>query len=247
MTRASARDASGMPILRERSSASASARPRAGSTYTLWIFSGVCSATSSISIPPSAGGHHTDLLRDAVHHHAEIELLLDVGAFLDEEPPDLLTGRTGLVRDELHAENLRRPFTDFIQRLGHLDAATLAATTCVDLRFHDPDLAAEVASGSDGLVHREAGGSAGRCNAVFPQDFLRLILVEFHGSQMVGGTRDHRCRASMEAASITEGRYRNRAPDVEKWAFPRARGATRRPPKTSPTPGSRHRYGHRAL
>ena len=37
---------------------------------------------------------------------ADVELLLDVGAFLDEQPAHLLPLRPGLVRDELHAEDL---------------------------------------------------------------------------------------------------------------------------------------------
>jgi hypothetical protein len=42
-----------MPILRAVSSACASVRPLSGSTSTLWIFSGVFAATSSMSMPPS--------------------------------------------------------------------------------------------------------------------------------------------------------------------------------------------------
>ena len=44
---------SGTPILRATSRASPSARPACGSTNTLWIFSGVFAATSSMSMPPS--------------------------------------------------------------------------------------------------------------------------------------------------------------------------------------------------
>ena len=42
-----------MPILRATSSAWVSVRPATGSIATLWIFSGVRAATSSISMPPS--------------------------------------------------------------------------------------------------------------------------------------------------------------------------------------------------
>ena len=45
--------ASGTPIWRAMSSASLSFSPVPGSINTLWIFSGVCSATASISMPPS--------------------------------------------------------------------------------------------------------------------------------------------------------------------------------------------------
>ncbi len=53
IARPAARLASGMPIRRATSSASASVRPFVGSMNTLWIFSGVFAATSSMSMPPS--------------------------------------------------------------------------------------------------------------------------------------------------------------------------------------------------
>ncbi len=51
------------------------------------------------------GGHQHDLLRAAVDHHADVELLFDVGAFLDEQPPYFLPCRTGLMGDEPHAKH----------------------------------------------------------------------------------------------------------------------------------------------
>src|SRR5579859_1743571 len=51
--RACASAASGTPILREIPSAWLSLNPSTGSMATLWIFSGACAATSSISMPPS--------------------------------------------------------------------------------------------------------------------------------------------------------------------------------------------------
>ncbi|CFN64089.1 Uncharacterised protein [Bordetella pertussis] len=46
-------EASGTPMPRASSAASASVRPAAGSTKTFRIFSGLCAATSSMSMPPS--------------------------------------------------------------------------------------------------------------------------------------------------------------------------------------------------
>src|SRR5205823_2963900 len=90
------------------------------------------------------GGHQHDLLRAAVDHHAGIELLLDVGAFFDQQTPHLLALGSGLVRDELHAEDFFRPGTHFVDRFGDLYAAAFAAPTGVDLRLYHPDAAAEL-------------------------------------------------------------------------------------------------------
>ncbi len=66
------------------------------------------------------------------------------GAFLDQQAVHLLAFWTGLVRDELHAEDLARVLANLIQRLGNLHAATLATATRMDLSLHDPHRAAEL-------------------------------------------------------------------------------------------------------
>ena len=79
----------------------------------------------------------------AVDDHADVELLPDVGALLDQQPAHLLPVRTGLVGDELHAQDLAGQRAHFVDRLGDLDPAALAAAAGVDLRLDDPDGAAE--------------------------------------------------------------------------------------------------------
>jgi hypothetical protein len=53
-----------------------------------------------------ARGHQGHLLRHAVGHQRNVQFLLDVGAFFDQQAIDLLAFRAGLVRDQLHAEDL---------------------------------------------------------------------------------------------------------------------------------------------
>ena len=103
-----------MPILRATSSASASVSPFTGSMNTLWIFSGVFAATSSMSMPPSELAIRHDALRAAVDDHPDVELLADVGALLDQQAAHLLAGGAGLVRDELHAEDLAGALAHFV-------------------------------------------------------------------------------------------------------------------------------------
>ena len=65
-----------------------------------------------------AGGHQRDLLRGAVGHHGDVDLLLDVGAFLDQQAPHLLAFRAGLVRHQLHAEDLAGELLDLVERFA---------------------------------------------------------------------------------------------------------------------------------
>ena len=59
-----------------------------------------------MSMPPSLERHQRDLLRGAVGDHGDVVLLLDVGAFLDQQAAHLLAFGAGLVRLQLHAEDL---------------------------------------------------------------------------------------------------------------------------------------------
>lgn len=124
--------------------------------------------------------HQNDLLRHAIDDEADVQLLLDVGAFFDQQTVDLLAFRTRLVRNELHAEDLVRVFTNLLDRLRDFHAAALAATTRVNLSLHDPHRAAQLFCHLDGLVNRERRLAARYRDSEFPQDFLTLVLVNLH-------------------------------------------------------------------
>ncbi|MNN12826.1 hypothetical protein D3C81_1258340 [compost metagenome] len=130
--------------------------------------------------------HQRDLLRNAVHHQRNVQFLLDVGAFFDQQAVDLLAFRTGLVRHQLHAQDVRGIGLDVFDALGNLDAAALAAATCVDLRLDNPHRAAELFCGLQGLVNRERGDAARNRHIVFAQDFLALILMDIHACFLSG-------------------------------------------------------------
>jgi hypothetical protein len=49
--------------------------------------------------------HHAHLLRAAIHHDADVEFLVDIGALFDQQAPHLLALRPGLVGLQLHPEN----------------------------------------------------------------------------------------------------------------------------------------------
>ena len=88
--------------------------------------------------------------------------------------------RAGLVRDQLHAENLAGVFADLLERLRHLDATALAAATRVNLGLDHPDIAAQGFRCLDRVVDGGAVDPARNRNAEFFQDLLALIFVNFH-------------------------------------------------------------------
>jgi hypothetical protein len=91
--------------------------------------------------------------------------------------------RTGLVRDQLHAEDLLGVVRRLVDVLGNFYAATFAASPGVNLGFND-DAASPVGEQSFGhidcFVQRVGHFAPGNGNAVFRQDVFRLIFVDFH-------------------------------------------------------------------
>ncbi len=124
--------------------------------------------------------HQAHALRAAVNHHADVELLLDVGAFFDQESPYFLPQRAGLMRLQHHAENPARMLLHFVERFCKLDAAALAAAAGMDLGFHHPHFAAELCCRLDRLIDAEARHAARGCDAILTQDFFRLVFVNLH-------------------------------------------------------------------
>ena len=101
----------------------------------------------------------------------------------DEQALHLLALRAGLVRDQLHAEDLLRVLFGLIEVFRHLDAATLAAAAGVDLRLdHDAFSAVgeEAARDFECFIEGVRHLAAGHGNAVLRKDVLCLVFVNFH-------------------------------------------------------------------
>src|SRR3546814_10985679 len=90
----------------------------------------------------------------AIGYDAHVIFLGNVGAFLDQQATNLLALGPSLVRDQLHAQDLGRKLTYFIDGTGQLDAAALATATRVNLGLDHPARSAALFSRRVGLVHR---------------------------------------------------------------------------------------------
>ena len=186
----------------------ASVRPSIGSMKTLMIFSGVSCATCSMSMPPSLERHHRDLLGGAIGQHGDVVLLLDVGAFLDQQAPHLLAfaARSGACSSCM-PRIWPASWLDVVERAGELDAAALAAAAGVDLRLDHPDRAAEPLRRLAGFANAECRVAAGHRHAELAQDFLALVFVDLHrdvGAVVAEGgsrLRPHARRKSPEKCS----------------------------------------------
>ena len=127
-----------------------------------------------------AARHQAHALGAAIHHHAEVELLLDIRALFDQQAPHFLPLRTGLMRLEHHAEDLACMLFHFVDGSRKLYAAALAATAGMNLRLHDPHLAAQTVGRRDRFVDAEARYAAGGGDTELAQDFFGLVFVYLH-------------------------------------------------------------------
>ncbi len=114
------------------------------------IFSGVFSATSSMSMPPSVLAMTTGALRRAVEQDGKVKFARDVHRFGDEHLAHQLAFRPGLVRDQRLPEHFPGDFACLFRCVAEVHAPletilerALASSTRVDLRFDDDFLPAE--------------------------------------------------------------------------------------------------------
>jgi hypothetical protein len=144
-----------------------------------------------LDIDAALGGDHERYSGSlAVDQDRQIKLLVDVGAFLDIEPVDLLAVRSGLHRDQRRPQHLLGEFIDLGNRFGDAHAAlvaggrllelALAAAAGVDLALHHPDRTAKRFRGGiriGGAQHRRAARDR---HPEFMQQRLGLVFMNVH-------------------------------------------------------------------
>ncbi len=136
------------------------------------------------------GNHERDFAGFAVDQDREIKLLVDVGAFLDVEPVDLLAVRPGLHRDQSCAQHLLGELIDLSDRFGDAHPAlvagggllelALAAAAGMDLALHHPDRAGKRFRGGIGIGRPQHRYAARDRHPEFMQQRLGLIFVDVH-------------------------------------------------------------------
>src|SRR5690606_18800 len=115
-----------------------------------------------------------------VHDERQIDLLVDVGAFLDVEARHELAGSPGLMRDELLAEQGFGRLLDLVVVAAQLDAAGLAARTRMNLRLDDPLGTADLVGSIGRLLGAIGQATARNRNPESRKQLLGLILVNVH-------------------------------------------------------------------
>ena len=155
----------------------------------------------------SAGHDHHATYR-TIEKNRQVQLALDVAAFLDEDPPDDLARWPGLLRHQDVAEDLRRDLAGVGRRLRQLHAARFvvlgkalslevrrehlrrlalvrddrarAAAARVNLGLHDDDGGAEIPRGLFGVGRFLDHDVTRHAHAVLSQQGLALVFVEIH-------------------------------------------------------------------
>src|SRR5581483_3784185 len=135
-------------------------------------------------------GHEHGTAGGAVHHDAQVKLPFDGQRFFDEQAANVFAFGAGLVRDQPHAEHLRRDGAGFLRGPGDLDAAALAASASVDLRLHHDAARAgteQVLGGGLGFLAGGGHVATRHGDSVARQQVLGLVFVDFHA--LIAGCR----------------------------------------------------------
>ena len=93
-------------------------------------------------MPPSVDAITVVAAGGAIEGHAEVVLVLDAQALLDEQALNLFAFGAGLVGDQLHAVDVFDGLLGVCFALADFDAAAFAAAASVDLRLDDDDVGA---------------------------------------------------------------------------------------------------------
>ena len=116
----------------------------------------------------------------AVYHHAEIIFPGDLRALFDQQAAHDLTFPAGLMRDQMHTEDLLRCAAHLFQRTRHLHPAPLAAPARMDLRLHHPHRTAQLLRRNYRLIDAETCRPARRRDTELAQNLFTLVFVNFH-------------------------------------------------------------------
>ena len=126
----------------------------------------------------------------AVDQDREIKLLVDIGAFLDVEPVDLLAVRPGLHRHQRRAQHLLGEFVDLGDRFGDAHATlvagggflelALAAAAGMDLAFYHPDGAGKGLGCGIGIGRPQHRHALRDRHPEFVQQRLGLVFMDIH-------------------------------------------------------------------
>lgn len=126
-------------------------------------------------------GHDRQALCAPVQHYGQVQLTGNVRALFYPDLMDLFAFWAGLVRHQLHAQNVSGSGLHRVQTFADLHAAALATAAGVDLRLDHPDRAGQGAGGRAGFGRRGRQRSRGHGHAKLGQQALCLVFVNIHG------------------------------------------------------------------
>ena len=140
--------------------------------------------------PAFGRSHDGDAGGGAVDQQAEIQLALDVAAFLDIEPLDFLAGGTGLLGHEDVAQHFLGVRSDILDRLDDADAALAfrvvgeaarTSATGMDLGLDHIDGSAQFLGNLFGLGDGVGDAAARHRHTIFFQQVFGLVFMDIHG------------------------------------------------------------------
>jgi len=124
--------------------------------------------------------HEDDPATGAIDHGAQVELLVDIGARLDQNLADRLTIGIGLVGHQTLVEPLLGERSGLILAANQLYATRLATSTGMHLGLDHPLCAADLVAGFRCFLRAIYRIAFGHGQTVFSEQLFTLVLVKIH-------------------------------------------------------------------
>ncbi len=129
--------------------------------------------------------HERDALAATIDNRTEVQLTIDIRAFLNKNLADRLTVLIGLEGHKVCADMLVGKVANLVSRAYQLHATGLTSATSVHLDFHYPAIAADLLGSLYSLVSCVDSVAGGYRQAVLGKQLLRLILMKVHNIKVL--------------------------------------------------------------
>ena len=163
------------------------------------IFSGVSSATFSMSMPPAAEAMKAIRLTARSTSIDRYSLAVNGGTGFHVDDIHRQSVGTGLRRHEPPPQHPGGTLPDLVEALRNLDAAGFAAAPRMHLGLDHPQIAAERPCRRDGCFRRLRGDARRYRDTVVGKQSFRLVFVEIHARICCAFTAKIRAKGAFRA------------------------------------------------
>ena len=129
---------------------------------------------------PGLAGHNNDLGNRPVGNNAQVQLFGNIQTLLHQNLFNFLPLGPGLLGNQIHPDDLPGNTVNLLLGLGQFDPPALAPAPGVNLSFNHNRVSSQSFGDPDCFIGTKRHPTLRRGHAVFSEEFLGLVFVDFH-------------------------------------------------------------------